>query len=344
MNRPTRILVLRFSAMGDVAMAASVLRAFSEQFPDVELHMVSRPAFHAFFRLIPQVHFYPLDVRGKHRGFKGLYHLFNALKKTQPEAIADLHDNLRSRILSSFFRFTGICIRRIQKDRARKKALTRRKHKQRGPLQPTVDRYAQVFRKLGYDFIVPEQGAPKPFPLSVLKEVFSGRSLPVIGISPFAQHPTKVYPPDRMETLIEQLTGKGYMILLFGGGEKEAARCQQWETRFPNTFNTIGKYSLDEELKIISNLSLMISMDSAGMHMASLMQIPCVSIWGATHPDAGFMGFGQKVEDAVQVDLYCRPCSIYGNIPCYRGDHACMHMIDVPMIMEKIENKLSDNE
>jgi ADP-heptose:LPS heptosyltransferase len=79
----------------------------------------------------------------------------------------------------------------------------------------------------------------------------------------------------------------------------------------------------------------MISMDSANMHLASLVNLRVVSIWGATHPFAGFMGWGQSMNDTVQIDLYCRPCSVFGNKPCYRGDWACMHLIPPVRIVEK---------
>ena len=86
----------------------------------------------------------------------------------------------------------------------------------------------------------------------------------------------------------------------------------------------------------MSHLNAMLSMDSANMHMASLVATPVVSVWGATHPYAGFMGWGQKPENIVQVELDCRPCSIYGQKPCLRGDYACMNMIKPEIIVEKI--------
>ena len=87
----------------------------------------------------------------------------------------------------------------------------------------------------------------------------------------------------------------------------------------------------------MSTLDIMISMDSANMHLASLVGIPVVSIWGATHPYAGFMGWGQSIDNAIQIDLPCRPCSIYGNKPCMRGDYACLKNISPEQIVEKVE-------
>ena len=90
----------------------------------------------------------------------------------------------------------------------------------------------------------------------------------------------------------------------------------------------------------MSHLDAMVSMDSANMHMASLVNCPVVSIWGATHPYAGFVGWGQKEENFVQLDMPCRPCSIYGSKPCLRGDYACLSGIAPEVIADKVENLL----
>jgi len=97
-------------------------------------------------------------------------------------------------------------------------------------------------------------------------------------------------------------------------------------------------------LKFISRLDVMLSMDSSGMHLASLKNIPVVSVWGATHPYAGFLGYGQSMSNVLQTDLYCRPCSVYGNVPCYRGDFACMNQLTEEIVVEKVLNKLKNGE
>ncbi|RYZ25007.1 MAG: heptosyltransferase, partial [Sphingobacteriales bacterium] len=91
-------------------------------------------------------------------------------------------------------------------------------------------------------------------------------------------------------------------------------------------------------------MNAFISMDSANMHLASLFGIPVISIWGATHPYAGFYGWGQQLRNAAQIDLYCRPCSVFGNKPCYRGDHACMEQLAESMVVEKVADVLKRND
>jgi ADP-heptose:LPS heptosyltransferase len=146
-----------------------------------------------------------------------------------------------------------------------------------------------------------------------------------------------------MEQVIQALAKEGKQLFIFGGGGEEKIVAEEWEKRFPNVESVIGKLTLQEELDLISNLDLMVSMDSAGMHLASLMGVKVVSIWGATHPYAGFLGYGQHEENCIQIDLYCRPCSVYGNKPCYRGDLACMHNINSAIVIAQIKKALDHN-
>ena len=87
---------------------------------------------------------------------------------------------------------------------------------------------------------------------------------------------------------------------------------------------------------MMGQLDVMLSMDSANMHLASLVGTRVVSVWGGTHPYAGFLGWSQKTEDCAQLDMPCRPCSVYGNKPCLRGDYACMNGITPSQILEKL--------
>ncbi len=337
-----KIIVLRFSAMGDVAMVASVLREFTNQNVGVELVMVSRVAFEPFFADIPNLTFHAIAPKGKHKGISGLYKLYRELMQFSPVAIADLHDNLRSRLLSTFFRFSLIDIKRIDKGRVEKRALTRPGNKVLKPLKDTVERYADVFRGLGFNLKLDQKLIlnRKELPVSGI-ELFKSDQKQAIGISPFAQHEYKRYPLAKMEVVIGELNKLGYQIFIFGGGEAEKQVAEKWQSQFSNVKNLIGKFTLKEELAIISNLVLMVSMDSAGMHMASLMGIPVISIWGPTHPYAGFLGYGQQLEDCIQIDHPARPNSIYGNKPCLCGSEPCIDQIEPLSIVTKINQKLS---
>lgn len=337
-----KLLILRFSAMGDVAMVASVLQEFSAQHPDVELVMVSRPAFAPFFADIPGLTYHAIHPAGTHKGVGGLFSLFRELLAYRPFAVADLHDNIRSRILCTFFRFTMVKIKRIDKGRAAKRVLIRAKQDELKPLKPTVERYASVFADLGYPVKLSHrlQRKVRPLPeeaIASFNEVAAG----CIGIAPFAQHIHKVYSLSKMQEVIEKLTALNYRVFIFGGGEAEKRVADTWENQFFNVKNLIGKFTLTEELAIISHLDLMLSMDSSGMHMASLMGVPVISIWGPTHPYAGFLGYGQQLDDCIQASHPSRPNSIYGNKPCLCGEVPCMDLITPEQIVNTIVHKLS---
>lgn len=341
MTVKNKIIVLRFSAMGDVAMVASVLREFVVQNPETVIIMVSRASFKPFFDDIPNLTFHAIHPKTIHKGVGGLYRLFKELLNAKPIAIADLHDNLRSRLLSIFFRLKWIKIKRIDKGRAEKRALTRKNNKIVKPLKRTVERYADVFRALGFNLQLSHQlrANVKAIPTQTLP-LFKDATVKNIGISPFAQHRFKVYPIPKMEEVIRTLHDLNYQIFIFGGGNEEKILAQNWHTQFTNVNNLIGKFNLTEELAIISRLDIMLSMDSSGMHMASLMGIPVISIWGPTHPYAGFLGYGQHLEDCIQLDHPVRPNSIYGNKPCLCGADPCIDLIEPKAVVNKIIERL----
>jgi len=331
------LLAIRFSAMGDVAMTIPVMQRVLQAHPDVEIVFVSNRNWGALCEGIPRLHFFPADLKGEHKGVKGLYRLFKAVRAAyRIDAVADLHQVLRSQIVRTFFRLTGRKVAVIDKGRAGKKALAARENKVLQPLRSTIERYADVFRNLGYDV-----------DMSATPPVFGRRSVPVgmepkggfkwIGLAPFATYKEKTYPFDKIATLLGQLVSQANTrVLLMGGGAGEVAKLQELATRYPQAIVVAGRFKLPEELAIISQMDVMISMDSANMHLASLFGVPVVSVWGATHPFAGFMGYGQKMERAAQIELSCRPCSIFGNKPCFRGDHACMEQLPVTEILGKV--------
>ena len=159
-----------------------------------------------------------------------------------------------------------------------------------------------------------------------------------IGIAPFAQHRGKIYPQEQMLQVIDGLLNqdKELHIYLFGGSN-EQEELEEWSKKCPERIhNTAGKQMIDEDLRMMSKLDCMVSMDSANMHMASLVGCRVVSIWGATDVKAGFYGYRQKAEDIVALPLKCRPCSVYGNKPCRWGDYHCLTGITPQSVIDRI--------
>ena len=320
----TRILAYRFSAFGDVAMTVPVFREFLEQNPDVEIVMVSRKNFEALFAGVPNVIFKGIDL-DDYKGFFGLRRLSNELiREFNPDCIANLHDVIRTKILDKIYRRKGLKVFKIDKGKEEKEHLTDVWNLEKFQLKKTVERYADVFRKMGFKIELSQQLRP-------LSDHKSG-----IGFAPFAQHKGKMLPLEKSYELAKILAQK-HTVYFFGGGKKETETLEKWEQQIPNTKSLSGKLNLSEELHKIAELEVMISMDSANMHLASLMGTRCVSIWGATHPYAGFLGFGQSEEDVVQVkDLTCRPCSVFGDKECYRGDWACLEEFNIQDVVSRI--------
>lgn len=342
---PKRILVTRFSAMGDVAMTVPVLRAVSEQHPDVELVFASQKFARAFIQDIPRITFFEVDLKGRHRGLWGIFKLAKELGALgQWYAYADLHDVLRTKILRALLSFSIKRIAKIDKGRREKRQLTQRNSKVVKQLDHTIARYGKVFNKTGIEVSIEEKklkvDAVKGKDKSLLPGAVTGNIW--VGVAPFAKHKGKMYPVDRMEMVVKELsTRENISIILFGGGENEARVLLQWQGRFSNTLSLAGKLSLSDELKIMSQLDLIVTMDSANLHMASNLGVPAISIWGATHPFAGFYGWGQPQHNAIQNNtLICRPCSVFGNKPCYRKDYACLTSIEPHAIIGLIDEHL----
>lgn len=338
-----KILVIRFSAIGDVAMTIPVIYSLATQYPQHHITVLSRNTLAPLFEGLPEnVTFRGVDLKGEHAGLMGLNWLYKDLKKEHYDAIADFHDVLRSKYLRWRFNLAGTKVGHIDKGRRGKRKLVRRNNKILECQKSSFKRYTEVLEELGYpiqwDYIsLFGKGKGNIECLSPLTGERSGEQW--IGIAPFAAHPGKIYPLSKQEQVIELLAARRQtQIFLFGGGKKEIEVLEKWAKQYPNVISTAGKLTLNMELALMSHLNVMLSMDSANMHLASLVNIPVVSIWGATHPYAGFMGWKQSPNYAVQVNLACRPCSIFGNKPCWRKDYACLQGITPEMVVERIEN------
>lgn len=345
MKTPKHVLVVRLSALGDVAMTVPVIRALVKKYPDVKITFVSKPFLKPLFDNVENINFYAAEVNGKHKGFLGLYNLFVELSKLKIDAVADLHNVLRSKILRFFFHLTFTRVRFINKGRTEKKAITRSTNKEFKQLKTTHERYADVFRELGFEFEITNPEFPEKQNLSSdLIEITGEKDKKWIGIAPFAQYTTKMYPLELMEKVIEELSKlHNVKILLFGGGKKEVEILSNLENKFPNTINIAGKIKLKQELDLISNLNVMLSMDSGNAHFAAMLGIQTITVWGNTHPFIGFAPFNQPIENAILPDLEkypLLPTSVYGN-KIVEGYEEVTKSISPKQIIDKISELIN---
>lgn len=332
--------MFRFSAIGDIAIAAPLVRAYAAANPDIRFTMVSQPMMEPLFTGIENLSFFPADFKGRYKGFKGLLKLFRNTSKLEPTVVADLHNVSRTWILRGLFTLTFKKIAFLHKGRSQKKRLTRKENKKLIKLPSMISRYESVLVKAGLNNL--KFSDSKGDALSnrwESKPDKRGNDIIRIGIAPFAKHKGKAWPTEFMEEVIAALSeDEGLLILLFGGGEKEVDKLLSWEQKYSGVESVAGKFSLDKELEIMKSLDIMVSMDSANMHLASFAGTTVLSVWGATHPYAGFYGWRQKEENAIQTDLSCRPCSVFGNKECFRGDYACLMNIKPADVLDRIND------
>ena len=325
-----RLLIIRFSALGDVAMLVPVIQALAEQYPELAITVLSQQRFADVFAKLPaHVSFHGVNLKTQ-----SLHEIAAGLGSY--DLVADMHGVIRSVYIRATQRLRGACVAVVDKGRINKSLLIRGKIHH--PLKHMTERYADVLAKLGY----PIQLGANPT-VATTKDCFTSDNGPItdqlrtdygpttnrrgIGIAPFAAHKGKIYPLEKMEQVVRMLSERGEHVVLFGGGEKEKQILAQWAERYPNVENLSGRYSLGEEINYMQKLRVMLTMDSANMHLASLAGTRVISIWGATDPKAGFLGYGQRIEDCVMhADLPCRPCSVYGNRACKYDDYHCMEI------------------
>lgn len=291
-----------------MALLVPLVRAVAIQHPDIQITMLSQQRMADLFADMPSnVYFFGVDLKKQ-----SLREIVAGLGKY--DLVADMHGVWRSLYIRIMMRLRGAKTRTIHKDRFLRFLLTH--HIRSKALKNTTLRYCDVIQSLGLSA-----------PTLQMPHKTTGKG---IGIAPFAAHQGKIYPQERMEEVVRLLSERTQKekgsepIILFGGGKKEQNILDGWSARYKNVRSVAGKYSLREELELMRGLRVMVTMDSANMHLASLVGTRVVSIWGATHPKAGFMGFGQSAEDCIQRDIPCRPCSIYGKRKCKFGDYRCM--------------------
>jgi ADP-heptose:LPS heptosyltransferase len=331
------ILVIRFSALGDIAMTVPVVYSLATQYPHVRITVLSRPVARPLFEnLAPNVNFMQADVKREYHGVKGLNKLYRRLAAKQFTHVADMHNVLRSDYLRMRFNLGRYHVEHINKHRSQKRKLTSYNNKVRVSLPSTFQNYADVLAKLG-------------FPVKLQFHSIFGQTPPLaptppkIGIAPTAAHKGKVYPFHLMRRVIDLIIGHhpDAQIFLFGRGQLEDGLFEQWCNEVPQCINVATRANgLRQELELMSQLNVMITMDSANLHLASLTATPVVSVWGATSPETGFMGWNQPIDNCIQIPLDCRPCSIYGNRPCRKNNYECLYLIEPQRIVDRVEDIL----
>jgi ADP-heptose:LPS heptosyltransferase len=203
-----------------------------------------------------------------------------------------------------------------------------------------------VLEKLGFQLNLNAPTFPEKAVLSeeILK-ITGKKGENWIGIAPFAQYESKVYPLDLMQQVIDDLAkNKKHKIFLFGGGTTEINKLNQLQNRHDNVIVVAGKVAFKEEIQLISNLDVMLSMDSGNAHIAAMLGVKVITLWGATHPFAGFKPFNQPDDFCLTSDRSnypLLPTSVYGNKQV-KGYDEVMRTILPEKVVFSIQSQLAD--
>ena len=351
-KRPKHIAIVRFSAMGDVAMLFPVLRAVLAH-NDLEITLLTRPQFAPIFSSITQLNVVSVDLKNTYSGIAGLWALAKRIRSLKPDHFLDLHDVLRTKIIRSFLGVLGVSATKFDKGRAEKKRRVLHFDPGASWLSSIHQRYAEAFRALGVEVdlesvtLEPHSNGRRSDdisnPVQSFLNTLQTKDGAIIGLAPFAAYPGKTYPLDCSKALCTALADRGHQVLLFGAPGPEAEALAQLAQDQKKVHLVAGKWTLIEELELISGLNLMIAMDSSNGHLAANFGLPVITLWGATHPSLGFAPFGQSKDCQLCADRgeYPKlPTSVYGNkLP--EGYEDVMRSIPVARIVQKAEEQLN---
>lgn len=333
MSKVRRLLVVRFSSLGDVAMTIPVIKRVLDQNPTISITLVSDQKYEGLIQKGDRFSF--IGFPRENFGFIG--YLFFLIKNVnQPfDLVIDLHGSIRSVFLSYFYLiFRATIFFRIQKGRREKKKLCEnRDQKKLTNLPSTFIRYAMVFQKAGIDVdLNPNSTQEKNIGTE-------NKEFNYIGFAPLSRYDSKNLPLDLSIELIEK-------ILIQFPSCKVLIFCSKQERKLLDSFQINERIqfiadlhlSLEKELSWIKKISLMISMDSANGHLASLFDIPCLTLWGSTHPCLGFQPWNQPNENQFLPDL-----TLYSNLPSsvngsvsFENAKDCMRSIDINAILKRM--------
>lgn len=343
--RLNRVMIARLSALGDVVMTVPVIYSVCLCYSSVHFTLLTSKVKSTIFINKPRnLTVVGIDVED----IKGYGNAKNILDDVSSDgkfdAFIDLQNDKSTRWLRLACLTRRIKVVKFNNAQAHKKQLSRRANKVMLPLVSSRDRYKEAFFKAGLPvderfyglYGKGNKAAPEEYASITTQRKDEGEKW--IGIAPFAMYPQKEYPIDKMEEVIEMLQQLPKIrIFILGADGREKEQAQAWQQNYPSVTSLAGKnYGFPAEMALISNLDVLITMDSANMHLASIVRTPTISIWGATHHYCGFKGWHQSEDNMIQAPLSCRPCSINGDKPCYRHDLLCLTAIRPETIYTRI--------
>lgn len=309
-----KILVIRFSSMGDIIYTTPVVRCLKKQLPDAEVHFLTKPAFKYIYDNNPYVDKLLLLKPALSATMKDI-------KEERYDYIIDLHNNIRTTLIKLL---SGTKTSTYKKQRLRKWLSLKFNLKLVPPVH-LVERYLQAVKFLG----VKNDG--KPIDYYIKAEYTMEKLLPpshqgdyvafIIG----ATHFTKRMPNDKISSICRDIK---YPVVLLGGDDVKANGAEIANNAGKNIYNACGTMSLDESVYLVSKAKSVLGFDTGLTHIAEAFDKPIGSIWGGTVPELlGVQPYMAKQAKVIGIDLPCRPCSKFGLENCPLGHFKCMKEI-----------------
>ena len=334
-----RVLITCFSSISNVAAIVPQLYGLVNDYPQHEFVVLSRSFLKPLFDKLPRVTFVGADIRGEHKTIVGVYRLFKQLKAMRPDVVLDMQRSWRTRLITRLFALLGTKTLQIGFARREQKHLIKRGANKYHPIPTIFDRQARLYAKirLNVNDDFHKLYDPNMEQVAKIKELYGEKHGHWIGIAPFSIARGKTLPLRKMKNVIAHFDKQpNTKIFLFGAGEMENELLSDWQSLYDNVYAVHTNLKLDDELVLMNFLDVMLCMDSANMHLASLMAVPVVSVWGATHPYSGFLGWKQSMNNCVGVDFSCRPCTAHSDKKCKYGDYRCLESLHSSKIIETI--------
>ncbi len=340
-NSAKTYLVMRFQSLGNVAMLIPVLSSVAAENPESQFVVLTQGRLKDLFFGMENVHVWNVEQDPDSDKKKSAWQVYSELKQAYKIThVVDLQKNSWSEMLDFLFRMSGKRVTKLHSDSLAKQRLCRKGYSACEPLRTEFERYAETFRRAGLRCEVSFTAVPEnPVAKALVRERFGEKHGTMIGIAPFAKSKTNMIPYRISKEVIARFSQrKDTKVYLFGAGRVECEMLNQWAELFDNVENVAGKVSIAEELELMRGLDLMLCMDSANQHLASLVGLRCLSVWCGTHPYSGFSGWNQSKDDILQQPWSCRPCTMHGRNKCKYRNFLCRNFTSAEIIdrMEQI--------
>lgn len=318
----SKILIIRFSSIGDIVLTTPVIRCIKQQIKNAELHYVTKEAFYPILEhnpFIDKIHSFKKDVS----------EIYPILIAEKFDFVIDLHNNLRSLRLKQKLKVPSFSFNKLN---TRKFLAVNLKMTSLLPAKHIVQRYLKAAEPIGakddgkgLDYFISESDKVQLTNYDQLK-TFTHFIALVIGGSYF----TKKIPMNKLVEIIQQ--SKLPIVLL--GGKEDRGEANQLTQKFPQIINTCGNLTINQSASIIQQAEWVISSDTGLMHIAAAFHKKIISVWGNTIPEFGMGPYLPNSENKIVEikKLSCRPCSKLGYKKCPKGHFKCMNDLDFSFI------------